>query len=70
MSNFKSFSLPGDSTLRIKTDEIIATVSSNEGHNVDIYVRGLDRPYHVQTTIHTPEELINYIWDIKEEKVE
>ena len=64
MTDFKSFKLPGDATLRIRTERIVATVSSNGGTNVDIYCDGIALPFHVKPTKKTPSELIDYIWNI------
>ncbi len=64
MTDFKSFKLPGDATLRIRSEKIVATLSSNGGQNVDIYCDGVSNPFHIQTTKKTPSELTNYIWNI------
>ena len=64
MTDFKSFKLPGNATLRIRSEKIVATNSSNGGEKVDIYCEGVAVPFHVETTKHTPQELIDYIWNI------
>lgn len=63
MTDFKSFKLPGNATLRIRSEKIVATVSSPGGGNVDIYCEG-GNLFHVQPTKKTPMELIDYIWNI------
>lgn len=65
MTDFKSFKLPGNATLRIRSEKIVATVSAPGGSNVDIYCEG-GSVFHVQPTKKTPIELINYIWDISD----
>ena len=64
MTDYKSFRLPGDGTLRIRSEKILATLSSANGENIDIYCEGATNPFHIQTTKKTPSELIDYIWNI------
>ena len=64
MVDYKSFKLPGNATLRIRSANIIATMSSNDGETVDIFCDGAALPFHVKATKKTPKELIDYIWDI------
>ena len=64
MTDFKSFKLPGTATLRVRIEKIVATVSSNGGENVDIYCEGLLTPFHIRATKRSPQELIDYIWNI------
>jgi hypothetical protein len=64
MTDYKSFKLPGDGTLRIRSEKIIATLSSANGQNIDIFCDGVTVPFHIQTTKKTPSELIDYIWNI------
>lgn len=63
MTDFKSFKLPGNATLRIRSEKIIATVSAPGGGSIDIYCEG-GSLFHVQPTKKTPAELIDYIWNI------
>lgn len=64
MTDFKSFKLPGNGTLRIRSEKIVATLSSAGGQNVDIFCEGVANPFHIQATKKTPSELIDYIWNI------
>lgn len=64
MTDYKSFKLPGDARLRIRSEKIVATVSSDGGRNVDIYCEGVAVPFHVEATKRTPREMIDYIWNI------
>lgn len=65
MTDFKSYKLPGGGTLRIRSEKIIATISSVENSSkVDIYCEGINTPFHVEATKHTPRELIDYTWNI------
>ena len=66
MNNFKiykSFSLPGGGVLRINSSKIIATVSSGETGTIDIYCSDTSIPFHVMATKHTPQEIVDYIWE-------
>lgn len=70
MINYKSFKLPGNAKLRIRTDSIVATVSSKSSGTTDIYVSGVATPWRVK--FDNDEEVIktiDYIWerDKKEE---
>lgn len=64
MTDFKSFKLPGDATIRIRSEKIVATVSTKGGENIDIFCEGVALPFHVKATKKTPNELIDYIWNI------
>lgn len=64
MINYKSFKLPGNAKLRIRTDSIVATVSSKASGTTDIYVSGVATPWHVKCD--NDEEvvkIIDYIWE-------
>ena len=64
MTDYKSFALPGNGTLRIRTEKIIATVSSKNGNKIDIYCADTNTPFHIEATKRTPQQLIDYIWNI------
>ena len=64
MINYKSFRLPGNAKLRVRTDSIVATVSSKASGTADIFVSGVAIPWHVQ--LDNDEEVIktiDYIWE-------
>ena len=64
MINYKSFKLPGNAKLRIRTDSIVATVSSKASGTTDIYVAGVATPWHVK--LDSEDEVIrtiDYIWE-------
>ena len=63
MINTKTFKLPGDATLRIRTDRIIATVHSNGSNNIEIYCSDAPIPFHVIAGEQTPEDITRYIWE-------
>ncbi len=63
MTDFKSFKIAGNATLRIRSEKIIATVSSSSTNTVDIYCEG-GNTFHIQPTKKTMPELIDYIWNI------
>jgi hypothetical protein len=67
MIDYKSFSLPGNGVLRIRSEKIIATISSkNEKGDdiIDIYCADTTNPFHIKATKHSPREIIDYIWNI------
>ena len=64
MIDYKSFKLPGDATLRIRTEKIVATRSSNSTNRIDIFCEGIDTPFHIEANRKKPRELIDYIWNI------
>lgn len=64
MINYKSFKLPGNAKLRVRADQIVATVSSRASGTTDIYVSGVATPWHVK--LDSNEEIvktIDYIWE-------
>lgn len=64
MTDYKSFELPGNARLRIRSEKIVATLSSDGDNKVDIFCEGVAVPFHVEATKCTPKEMINYIWNI------
>ncbi len=62
MIDYKSFKLTDKATLRIRTEKIIATVSSKDNDMIEIYCSDKEVPFHVQATKHTPEEILDYVW--------
>lgn len=62
MIDYKSFKLTDKATLRIRTEKIIATVSSRDSDMIEIYCSDKEVPFHVQATKHTPEEVLDYVW--------
>ncbi len=64
MANFKSFKLTNNATLRIRTDRIIATIHSNNGNKVEIYCSDAAIPFHIEAD-NTPEEIVDYIWEVE-----
>ncbi len=60
---YKSFSLPGGGVFRIHADKIIATVSSFNKEGIDIYCADTALPFHIAATKHTPQEIMDYVWD-------
>ena len=64
MKTYKSFSLPGGGVLRINTDKIIATISAPGNKEIEIYCSDRPIPFHVTATKHTPQQIMDYVWDI------
>lgn len=64
MINYKSFSLPGNAKLRVRAENIVATVSSKDKNTVDVYVAGLALPFHIpiSDTVEA-RELMDYTWE-------
>ena len=64
MINYRKFKLPGNATLRVRAENIVATVSAQGKNTVDIYVAGIATPFHVPIMEEdTPRDLMNYIWE-------
>ena len=68
MINYKSFKLPGNAKLRVRSDHIVATVSSKESNMTEIYVSGMSVPWRV--TNDNNSQLIDYIWERREKEEE
>ena len=64
MINYKSFKLPGNAKLRVRADQIVATVSSKEGKSIDIYVNGVTAPWHLPIE-GAPSKVIDYVWELQ-----
>jgi hypothetical protein len=64
MKTYKSFSLPGGGVLRINDDKIIATISAPGNKEIEIYCSDRPIPFHVTATKHTPQQIMDYVWDI------
>ena len=64
MINYKSFKVANDAKLRVRTENIVATVSSKSSNSIDLYVAGLDRALHIPVNESTnATELMDYIWE-------
>ena len=70
MVDYKSFKLPGNATLRIRTEKIVATKSSGNSNRIDIFCEGIDTPFHIEANKRTPRQLIDYIWNIPDFETE
>ena len=62
MINYKSFKLPGNAKLRVRADQIVATVSSKENKTIDIYVNGVATPWHLPIDC-APSKIMDYVWE-------
>ena len=64
MINYKSFKLPGNAKLRVRTENIVATVSSKEKQVIDLYVAGISIPFHIHINDdESAKENMDYIWE-------
>ena len=63
MINYKSFNLPGQGKLRVRTENIIATVSSKNKDVIDLYVSGIATPFHIPISDSTARDLMDYTWE-------
>jgi hypothetical protein len=62
-SHFK-FRLPGESTLRVAPEKIVATVSSKQTNTVDLYLSSLNFPIHIPANSKEEvTEILDTIWD-------
>ena len=64
MVNYKSFKLPGDAKLRVRTDSIIATVSSKASNSMEIYVANVTTPWRIR--FENDQEVVDtvdYVWE-------
>lgn len=64
MIKYKKFRLPGNSVLRVKADNIIATISSKDQTHIDLYVAGLANPFHLPVADHEiAHEIMDNVWE-------
>lgn len=66
--NYKSFKISKNATLRVRLDRIVATVSSPNSSNIELYVAGVANPWHLSIgDDHSAAEIVEFIWSEKEE---
>lgn len=66
--NYKSFKISKNATLRVRADRIVATISSNDTSNIELYVAGVANPWHLFVDDnHSTAEIVDSIWSKKEE---
>ena len=64
MINYKSFKLPGNAKLRVRTENIVATVSSKDKQVIDLYIAGIAIPFHIPINDdESAKESMDYIWE-------
>lgn len=63
MINYKSFKLPGNAKLRVRSDHIVATVNSSNGKTLELFVAGVANPWHIPIDEETHKEIVDYIWE-------
>ena len=64
MIQYKKFQITDNATLRIRPDNIIATVSSKGSSRIDLYVTGIDTPFHVHVADEeSAREIMDYVWE-------
>jgi hypothetical protein len=68
MINYKSFKLPGNAKLRVRTENIVATVSSKDKNSIDLYIAELANPFHIPITDdECASKMMDYIWERPED---
>ena len=69
MRDYRKFRLPGEATLRVAADKIVATVSSKTTNTVSLYLEGVANPFHLPITEeHTAHNIIDYVWERRQEE--
>lgn len=68
MINYKSFKISTNAKLRVRSDQIVATVSSKDSNVTEIYVAGLGFPWRVISDDNS--RVIDYIWERHEKEEE
>lgn len=64
MINYKSFLLPGNGKLRVRSENIVATRSSKDTNTIDIYVNGISIPFHLPIDSNeSARDIMDYIWE-------
>ena len=64
MINYKSFKLTDGAKLRVRTENIVATISSKSSNTIDLYVAGLDRALHIPVSDSmSATRVIDFIWE-------
>ena len=67
MINYKKYNLPGNATLRVRAENIIATVSSKDKNTIDLYIAGLDIPFHlpIENNVEA-RRIMDFTWERSE----
>ena len=68
MINYKSFKISTNAKLRVRSDQIVATVSSKDNNVTEIYVAGMAFPWRVISD--DSSRVIDYIWERHEKEEE
>ena len=68
MINYKSFRISTNAKLRVRSDQIVATVSSKDSNVTEIYVAGMGCPWRVISD--DSSRIIDYIWERHEKEEE
>ena len=64
MINYKSFHISSNAKLRVKADNIVATVSSKDQNRIDLYIAGIANPFHLPVgSDETAKDLMDLIWE-------
>jgi len=71
MINYKTFKLPGNAKLRVRSDRIIATVSSKASNSMDLYVAGDAAPWRIKFEDDKEiVDLLDYVWERNAKEME
>ncbi len=62
MIDYRSFKTTDKSILRIRTEKIIATLTTPGTDGVEIYCADTNFPFHIKEEDRTPAEILDYIW--------
>ena len=63
MADYKVFSIGSNAKLRIRTDSIVATVSSKTSGTMNIYCAHVANPWHINCENNeNVDKMIDYIW--------
>ena len=62
MINYKSFNLGAGAKLRVRADHIVATRSSKDSKQIELYVAGVAYPLHIPIE-GVPSAIIDYVWE-------
>ena len=64
MIGYKKFNVSPNATLRVKTENIVATISSKNQNQIDLYVTGLANPFHIPIQDNqNAREIMNIVWE-------
>lgn len=71
MVEYKKFKIADMATLRVRSENIVATVSSKDQNKIDLYVAGLTNPFHIKVSdSESARDMMDYVWERNDKNID